>query len=339
MSAIGADEIDWASEFAKVIACAKCSRTTDPNMMRDDHENVPQPGYVGASYSEMRLLLVGQNPWLPNSSLVTSDRVYTAALRFLRDFPSQRNYAALAAILDQVIPSWPVQNRTFPLDECGVSLDQIAYLNIVRCRTGETAPREITATTCVAVHFERWLEHLNPSCVVFIGLWARDHGRLSLARRGIPFATIDRNRFLTREQRAANRAQVAAFVRATLRLEKGERCMPSISDNRIGRPLPPPTATTDPKYAIRLLADLQKLGFNDEVFWRVHHHRRKNEKERIVSFRAYCEKTNSFQAGGTNERVGQRLAYVLNHYRASGLAPGETRAMIDLAEAAFREIP
>jgi len=185
--------------------------------MRDSQEHVPQPGYVGRYYQRTGLLLVGQNPYVPNSRLVAQDGEYTAALRALRDIPAERQYSDLQNVLDRFIPNWPVQNNYFPLAECGLRLEDIAYMNLVRCRTGNHAPNVNTVDTCRRTHFEPWLDMLKPSCVVFIGLWARERGRNSVAARNIPFATMNRNRSLNSAQRIENRAEVAALVRKNLR--------------------------------------------------------------------------------------------------------------------------
>jgi hypothetical protein len=90
----------------------------------------------------------------------------------------------------------------------------------------------------------------------------------------------------------------------------------------------------DPKRTLALLDELQRLGFNDEAFWRLHHFRRRT-RETIGRHRAYCEKTSAFLPDGTNERVQRRLAFVLETYRE----PGNTKNLIMLADAAFDKIP
>lgn len=97
MSTIVDPLINWHVEFAKVISCAKCSKETDRNLMRDSGEHVPQPGYIGKGYGRTGLLLVGQNPYLPNVSRAAQDREYTAALRALRDAPTDRQDRRAAA--------------------------------------------------------------------------------------------------------------------------------------------------------------------------------------------------------------------------------------------------
>ena len=96
--------VHWVSEFAKVVACTKCTRWTATQLLRDDEENVPQPGYIGARYANTRVMLVGQNPGVPNIlALAVADRPYTQALRDLRDLPSEENYANLQNVLRKFI--------------------------------------------------------------------------------------------------------------------------------------------------------------------------------------------------------------------------------------------
>jgi hypothetical protein len=95
-------------EFAMMIKCSRCSKATDKNLLRDAGENVPQPGYIGPAYDRTRLLLVGQNPAVPPIQLVKRDKFYTAALRALRDDPTEQNYASLQSVLRDFIPTWPV---------------------------------------------------------------------------------------------------------------------------------------------------------------------------------------------------------------------------------------
>lgn len=171
--------INWHIEFANIINCSRCSVTTDGNLLRDSDENVPQPGYIGKNYNTARVLLVGQNPGTPKS-LDKKDLSYTAALRALRDEPTSERYAQLTAVLDAFIPQWPVHGHYFPISECGLTLQDIAYCNIVRCRTRkDKVPNTRIAEQCVNEHFARWLRILAPRVVVFIGKWASKRGQLS----------------------------------------------------------------------------------------------------------------------------------------------------------------
>jgi uracil-DNA glycosylase len=204
--------IEWYAEFAKVISCEKCTAVTCRNLLRDNDENVPQPGYIGSGYPKARVLLVGQNPGTPKSQEL-QDRPYTAALRALRDEPTSHRYEELAAVLRNFIPQWPVTNNYFPLRECNLALEDIAYCNVIRCRTvGDKKPNERLAKECIGEHFASWLRLLEPNVVIFIGKWAWEQGQSAVARAGIPFSYMNRRRSLSSEERAANRMAVQILV-------------------------------------------------------------------------------------------------------------------------------
>ena len=205
--------INWHIEFARIINCAGCSVTIDHNLLRDSDENIPQPGYIGTNYDTTRVLLVGQNPGTPKS-LAEKDRPYTAALRALRDEPTPTRYLRLTEVLDKFIPEWPVHGKYFPLSECGLSLQDIAYCNIVRCRTrGDKAPNIKMTEKCANNHFSRWLRILSPRVVVFIGKWASARGASTISATNIPHTFINRQRSLSTAERVANRAAVVSLVR------------------------------------------------------------------------------------------------------------------------------
>ena len=63
-----------------------------------------------------------------------------------------------------------------------------------------------------------------------------------------------------------------------------------------------------------LLDELQRLGFNDDAFWRLHHFRRVGRPDSIARHRNYCMglKRGVFNPGSENERVALRLSFVLD---------------------------
>ena len=124
---------------------------------------------MGANYRQSGVLLVGQNPGVA-SDLVNDDQIYTAALRSLGDNPTSEEYEKLSRSLENVIQGWPVHNNYFPLAACGLTLNDIAYCNLVRCRTqANRTPNRSLVTRCVDQHFDRWIGWLEPQVVVFIG--------------------------------------------------------------------------------------------------------------------------------------------------------------------------
>ena len=207
-------EIDWAAEFRTVISCAQCDVVTCQNMLRDEGGNVPQPGYIGASYFGKRVFLVGQNPGISTKLFANEDRSYTQALRNVRDQSVVDSWQVLQETLQRFVPQWPVSGKYFPLVECDLTYDEIAYCNLVRCRTiGNAAPTMSMISNCGRVHFTHWLDMLKPKAVVFIGKWAMANGANYVKQRCIPFDYIDRNRSLNKEKILENRRRVATFVK------------------------------------------------------------------------------------------------------------------------------
>jgi hypothetical protein len=157
------NKFDWATEFARVISCTRCDKLTCKDILRDAAENVPQPGFIGTRFHEKRILLVGQNPGVPNDNLAIKDRSYTAALRRVRDQTSVESFEHLQDVLKNFVPSWPVHGNYFPLQESGLTLDEIAYCNIVRCRTERNAqPSLRMVSVCTNNQLASWLDLLNP---------------------------------------------------------------------------------------------------------------------------------------------------------------------------------
>ena len=207
--------INWPAEFARVISCTTCSHATDRKILRDEGENVPQPGFIGANYWKHRVVLIGQNPGT-SKTLKVPDKPYTAALRRLRESPTEAYYHELQTVLGAFIPQWPVHGNYFPLAECDLSLQDIAYFNVVRCRTQSDAmPGSSTVNNCINTHLGHWLDNLTPRVVIFIGKWASDRASQEVERRGIPFAFMNRQRSLSSLERVQNREAVVQLIRAT----------------------------------------------------------------------------------------------------------------------------
>ena len=223
-----------AQHFAEVIRCDHCARQGFPKLLRDDEFDLPQPGYVGSNYANTRVLLVSQNPGVSPDRFNAQDKDYAAALIAVRDNPTAAAYNDLKAVLDRIIPTWPYFKNYFPLAECGLGLDDIAFFDTVRCRTvGNATPGRRLARACIGNHFARWLDWLQPRVVVFTVKWAHDNTAHLLNHRGIPNGFINRRRSLSNIERQANRAEVAALVRGVLHGEQQ-------SAPRAVRAAPPP---------------------------------------------------------------------------------------------------
>jgi hypothetical protein len=94
---------------------------------------------------------------------------------------------------------------------------------------------------------------------------------------------------------------------------------------------------TDPKKNLKLLDELEKLGFTDDAYWRVNNFRENGIKDTIRRHRRYCEQTRSFRVDGNGARVQQRLTLVLERYRA--IPNAQPQLFITLADEAYSQIP
>ena len=206
-----------ASKFARVVKCDVCFRSSYPKLLRDDSFNLPQPGYIGTNYKNTRVLLVGQNPGRSHDYSNASDEEFASALIAVKKDENAQAVNKVRNILDRIMPTWDIFKTYFPLADCGLRLDDIAYTNIVRCRTEENAkPGVRIARTCISKHFIPWLDWLEPRFVLCMGKWAHDKISYELEARGIPYAFINRDRSLSNSERRRNRRDVAKRVRYVL---------------------------------------------------------------------------------------------------------------------------
>ena len=207
---------DLIASFADVISCDLCDEYTSQKLLRDNLENVPQPGYIGKDYEKSKLLLVGQNPGLAPDRMLSRDKIYTKSLRDLASLRTIESYDNFYETVVDFVPEWPVNRNYFPLEECDLSLDDIAYCNVVRCRTqGNAAPSKRLITNCSERHFVSFLNVVNPSVVIFIGKWAHDNAA-HLLPKGTKHSFMNRMRSLRGEERLKNRSEVVSLVKLGL---------------------------------------------------------------------------------------------------------------------------
>jgi len=190
-------------------------------LLRDKQLNPPQPGYIGKSYEKHRLLLIGQNPGICPPSMIAKDTMYMRALIDLANNPTQGNYQALYRILLDFIPEWPVQRNYFPLKECGLGLEDIAYCNVIRCRTvNNTKPNASLTNNCIKEHLLDFIDLIDPLVIVFIGKWAHDQLSPYLKNKGVPMTYMNRDRSLSRAKRDTNRREVIKTVLDMIRKDQ-----------------------------------------------------------------------------------------------------------------------
>jgi hypothetical protein len=205
--------MDTATEFVRVISCIACTSRTSTKLLRDSHENVPQPGFIGQRYAQTGLVLAGQNPGVSPPRLAQQDAEYMRALRKFQVNATPQVMSEFMQVLHEFVPHWPIHGRYFPLNECGLKLDDIAYFNVVRCRTvNNSAPGKGMVVNCLE-HFDRWVDLLNPKLLIFLGKWAFDAASHIPFQREIPCDFINRDRSLSFVKRAQDRARVVALVK------------------------------------------------------------------------------------------------------------------------------
>jgi len=198
--------------YTEVLRCTACPTLV---VRRDAFEDVPQPGFVGARYAASRVLVVGQNPGQPTPALDQQDRVYTTLLRGLRDDPSQESLQTYQRYAIQFAAEFPILRKYPVISACGLDLDDIAYCNLVRCRSRERGHTVAVARTCAMRHFARWLDALEPRFVVFIGKWPWEQGQGELGKRRIPSAFINCRQGLSKSEIQADVDRVGRLVKAS----------------------------------------------------------------------------------------------------------------------------
>jgi hypothetical protein len=95
----------------------------------------------------------------------------------------------------------------------------------------------------------------------------------------------------------------------------------------------------DLRQTIKLLGALEKIGFTNAAFRKLHHHQEANRSTTIGAHRRYCEGlTHDFIEGSRNALVQQRLEIAWKTYRCGGFKSNPSRVFVALAEAAYFEI-
>lgn len=205
-------------EFIRVIKCQTCQNSF---ILRDQSENIPQPGYIGKNYQQYRILLVGQNPGICPPSMKSRDSVYMKALIELGENPTFLNYEKLYQILQDFIPDWPVNRNYFPLEECGLGLEDIAYCNVVRCRTDKNkTPSQKITENCINEHLFKFVEAIDPQVIIFIGKWAYLQTNTLLKDRPSKMVFLNRDRSLSATERSANKQAVIEVVQSVGLIKK-----------------------------------------------------------------------------------------------------------------------
>ncbi len=94
-----------------------------------------------------------------------------------------------------------------------------------------------------------------------------------------------------------------------------------------------------PRRTIELLDQLEKLGFADDAFARLHHRILHGESETIRNMCNYCRGIRSYVRVGNNARVRMRLEFVLEKARAHAQARVTSNEFLIFAQQSVRQYP
>jgi uracil-DNA glycosylase len=203
---------DIIAGFSNVIGCTTCPES---EVHRDNSFNLPQPGFIGKNYAAHRVILLGQNPGASPERFSAEDKLYADLLLKLHKSQDIAAYFELYIFLAAFMRRWQVE-KYFPLAESGLSLEDIAYFNLVRCRTRSNAVPSTNVTRACTRHALSWIQMLSPKVVVCIGKYSYDNISAELARAGIPCCFINRARNLNNSERHADRSYAASLVKNIL---------------------------------------------------------------------------------------------------------------------------
>ena len=129
------------------------------------------PGYVGERY--VGIMVLGQNPAPTPKELVEQDQELFSTF----DTGIEGNVAtfrqSVRRVMSRHVPLWgPLRQMGFP--EWGVEIQEIAYLNTVKCSSqapngqrSNAAPSQGTYFRCMSTYLVKHLHTLKPKIIVF----------------------------------------------------------------------------------------------------------------------------------------------------------------------------
>lgn len=201
-------------DFCDVVACKRCTNHDSKNLLRDDRKNIPQPGFVDKNYEKYRILFVGQNPGIPSTDdRSCKDQKYTQSIRELAKEWNVESYQNFYQLTIDFMGDWPIYKRHFQFHEVGLTLDDIAYCNVVRCRTKNNAALSKTLIHNCSEHFRASIETLKPRLIIFIGK-AAYKAALDQLPDTVKSEYINRQRSLSNIERNENRQRVVDLIKS-----------------------------------------------------------------------------------------------------------------------------
>lgn len=133
----------------------------------------PLPGYVGKNYLGVMVIAQNPAPTPPHSQWSHRDPLLFGALDKAAKRGTTTFRETVQRVMSREIPDWgPLSNMGFP--DWGVSIEEIAYLNLVKCATQNKAgkregayPGTRVRNRCMETYLCQHLAILRPHLIVF----------------------------------------------------------------------------------------------------------------------------------------------------------------------------
>ena len=158
-----------------------------PELQEDDR--TPQFGFVGATFSDKRILLLGINPGNgPNERTLGDARMMPALVQFAKE-PIEENFARASDAYMAECRGWPMWKRhcSEVMGAGKLSFEDVAYANCLPWRTASQSRFDDgVAGRASQLFVNPLLEELNPTLIIAMGKRAAEI--LELA--GPPFADV-----------------------------------------------------------------------------------------------------------------------------------------------------
>ena len=96
----------------------------------------PQPGFIGKGYfrNPCRILIMGINPG-PGKGFEARDEILFGATLELARTPNADNFKSLMSVYSKQMPHWGIFSRQNIFNRLDLSLENIAYLNVLQVNT------------------------------------------------------------------------------------------------------------------------------------------------------------------------------------------------------------
>ena len=136
----------------------------------------PQPGYVGADYTEGAVLVMGQNPRLADSQRgfkAGDDRLYALQARLI-ETKSLAAFDELMVFQKEFMSTWDIFRAIEFPQSFSLDWSQTAYVNSLQCPTRGDDSDAKTWNACATVFLKRQIDALRPDRVICLSAVARD---------------------------------------------------------------------------------------------------------------------------------------------------------------------